>query len=233
MINLVSAIAAVAAVMTTFLVYRWQRERKQLEYETLSHWPLLDDETRQAADFELRYKGKTVLNPYLLLVRFVNSGNKPISSDDYETLVRVELLEEREILLAEVVESSSDDLDVKATIRSHNAVIKPVLLNPGDWFTLKLLLSEPADAQIRGRIEGVRQIRPYKPRPLTLVGRVAWNSFVLALILGLEGLIMGLFFFYTERNFAESTQPIIRIGLVVIFLISAGWYFSYIGWRRN
>jgi hypothetical protein len=165
-IALLSLGAAVAAVIAAFVIYRLQQDRKGLDWSVISAAELLKD--NPIRDLELHYMGEVVRNPYLLQLKYINTGNKPISTEDYEHPVRVSITDSR-VLSAEVVETSQPDMGASMSLSEHEATLHPLLLNPGDWVSCQILLdSPPSRWQVKGRIVGVKEIRSYKAGRRTL-----------------------------------------------------------------
>ena len=138
---MVAAAAGVVTVVGAFLIYRWQRERKCLDYEFVSGARLLNQRTRELAKIELQYQGRIIADPYLMLVRFINAGNKPITPEDLDWPVHIETQGvENYPLSAGVSETSNSDLRAEVTLEPDGGTLEPLLLNPGDWVTMSLLL---------------------------------------------------------------------------------------------
>jgi hypothetical protein len=67
-VAIVAAIATVAAIPVTLLVYRLSQERKRFDHEFISGVRLLANEaTRLARELELRFRNNIIKDPYLLL----------------------------------------------------------------------------------------------------------------------------------------------------------------------
>jgi hypothetical protein len=182
-----SLLATVAAVIVAIAIYRLQRDRKNLDWDLISATKLLRDDASPIRDLELRYKGDIIANPYLLQLKFINTGNKPVTSEDYEHPLRVHIDTDSRILSAEVVESSQADMDAKISTLDQEATLQPLLLNPGDWVSCQILLDRPPKRwKVKGRIVGVREIRPYKAsrREVSPLAKTALTILGIATFLG-------------------------------------------------
>lgn len=187
-VALLSLLATVAAVIVAIAIYRLQRDRKNLDWDLISETKLLRDNASPIRDLELRYKGEMIANPYLLQLKFINTGNKPVTSEDYEHPLRVHIDPDSRILSAEVVESSQADMDAKISTLDQEATLQPLLLNPGDWVSCQILLDRPPKRWIvKGRIVGVREIRPYKTsrREASPLAKTALTILAIAAFLGI------------------------------------------------
>jgi len=159
------AVAIVTAVVTlaaTFLVHRLSQERKHFDYEFISGVRLLADEaTRLAGDLELRFKTSVIKDPYLLLVRLINTGNKPLVEEDFEQPVRIEL--DAPVLSAWIAKSEPEELIPAVGWYSDTVEIFPALFNKGDWIALGALTDgEPPKKNINVRIVGVKKPRKFE-----------------------------------------------------------------------
>ena len=86
-IAIVGVLVAILAIMVTLLL----RERKHLDYEFISGTRLLANEAiRIAGELQLRFRNSIVKDPYLLLVRLINTGNRPLTEEDFEQPVRID-----------------------------------------------------------------------------------------------------------------------------------------------
>lgn len=93
-----------------------------------------------------------------LSLKFINSGNVPITSNDYERQVSILLDGKSKILSAVVIEMEPNNLDPEVIIDDNRIKIKEILLNPKDTITLKILVSDLDTFSIDGRIIGIKAI---------------------------------------------------------------------------
>jgi hypothetical protein len=156
MLAVLSLIVAIIAIIVTLIVYRLQKERRNLNWVLVSGTKLLQDRAPSLQDLELRYKGEIVKDPYLLIVKFENVGNKPIASEDYERPLRISFPPACQVLAAEIVSTSQDDMGTSISVEDRNVVLKPVMLNARDCVTCQILVDRPPkDWRVKGRIKGV------------------------------------------------------------------------------
>jgi hypothetical protein len=155
----VGAVIGAAGIAVAILVYRWQRERRTLHFEMLSHSALLGSDHREVTGLQLLYNGQPVKDAHLLRIRFVNTGNKEIRPEDFKLPVGVRA-ENARVLLADVIDSSSPDMDLRLSCADGEAWFEPVLLNPGDSVTVQVMYDDDDQFRIRGRIAGIKEIEP-------------------------------------------------------------------------
>ena len=124
---------------------------------------MLSQRSKELDKIEIRYEGEAISDPYLMLVRFVNTGNKPIVPEDFKWPVHVEIEGlEKFPLSVGVAATSNPDLGAEVALEPDGGTLEPLLLNPGDWVTMSLLLDgAPSTWKVRGRVVGVKEFRPY------------------------------------------------------------------------
>lgn len=152
------ALLALLAIVISIIIYFLQRQKKALSYSLVSTTHLLTDHEEFEGKLQVLYEGQPTQNISLLILKFINSGNVPITSNDYERQVSILLGENSKILSAVVIEMEPKNLDAEAIIDDNRIKIKEILLNPKDAITLKLLVSNFDNFSIDGRIIGVKEI---------------------------------------------------------------------------
>jgi hypothetical protein len=155
----VGAIIGAAGITVAILVYRWQRERRTLHFEMLSDNALLGRDHREVAGLQLLYNGQPVKDPHILRIRFVNTGNKEIRPEDFKLPVGVKA-STANVLVADVIDSSSPDMDPRLHTSDGEAWFEPLLLNPGDSVTVQIMYDSEDQFRVRGRVAGIKEIQP-------------------------------------------------------------------------
>lgn len=80
-VNLAGLLIGLAGIIFSYVTYRRTREDKHLDYEVVVNTRVLVPEHVDEG-LELRYKDTGVVDPYLTIVRFINTGNRPIAPSD-------------------------------------------------------------------------------------------------------------------------------------------------------
>jgi hypothetical protein len=156
----------VIGVLSTIAVYRLQSRPKQLDYEFILGVRLLATEAaRLEGDLKVQYGQRKVTEPYLLLVRLINTGNKSIDPRDFDQPVRVEL-GSTEVVTAGIVKKSNSEMRTRRPeVGSGVVLIYPILFEPGEWIAFTILTDgEPPEREVVARISGGREPRPFKSR---------------------------------------------------------------------
>lgn len=188
----IGAALGLIAIIVSVILYLRGRSRKALMYELDCNSLVTEPEEAQG-HIEIRFGTQQVRNVHLLLVKIVNSGNQPIRSNDFEGHLILSVDEPARILTAEVVATDPDSLP-KELLCSEDGESKcrylpperalatelrelplaRTLLNGGDSFTIKMLLSEyaPGGFHLKGRVVGVKEIRMRKKADRSLWTRI-------------------------------------------------------------
>lgn len=159
--GLIGAVASVLAVILTIIIYFLTRKKKVLAYEVLSEYPLISiDDQISREELQILYGSKPVENVHLLLIKFVNSGNIPITKSDFERPITLRLKGESNVLSAQTIKSSPNNLNVRLSIEGQDITVDPALMNGGDFFTAKVLIGQYAigSYEVDARIVGVKSI---------------------------------------------------------------------------
>lgn len=160
------------AIALSLILYLKQRQKKSLEYVVQTSIPIISPPVKEK--FELLFEGNPVDAVQLMTIRIVNTGNLPILPNDYHEHIGIEFAADSRVLSAEITKTFPDKLKVSATESTNRITLQPVLLNGGDWFTVKALIaSYKPEITINGRISGVKQICRHVNPAERLAGIVA------------------------------------------------------------
>jgi hypothetical protein len=157
-VPLLSVGVALAGLATT--VYLWLRGRslKRLTYQ-LSSTRVVSVREEAGDTISILYEGHAVGDVRLLTLRIKCAGNIPITADDFDRPLSVQLGEGAEVLRAEIAKSVPENLDPKYAVRGTVLEIAPLLLNPGDFFEATALVTDLSEAgSLDGRIKGVPRL---------------------------------------------------------------------------
>jgi hypothetical protein len=141
-----------------------RESRKSLSYEV--H---VTDVTRTRAgfaDLSVTFRGIPVSDPSIVAITFKNDGRAPIRANDFESHLFVQFENEiiGEQLIAHHVSYRDPETLSPQTYSSSRPTpgieIEPLLLNPGDEFTIVALVADYGNGlSVRGRIAGVKHIQ--------------------------------------------------------------------------
>jgi hypothetical protein len=176
-----TVLAILATVVVTVVVYLRQRQRKALEYQVVAVSPLVSVADEVKGKLQILFEGSPIQNAHLIVVKFVNTGNTPITESDFiaplslvfwedhletsyigETQVNRYLIGKTKVLSTEVIETKPPNSQVSITAKDATVLIRPSLLNPQDSITIKVLVTEfEAMINVNARIIGVKQLTRY------------------------------------------------------------------------
>lgn len=146
------------ALIATVIFYLRGRSRKQLSFwRNVTQLVSIHNEARGRVT--LNFEGEPVSNAYLIEVHLANSGNVAITDRDFVQPVEIILGGEARVMTAEEDGASPDDLDPKIEIDQDRARLVPLLLNPGDELTIKVLVRDfTGKVRVHARIVGIKEL---------------------------------------------------------------------------
>ena len=198
----ITLLGILTSITLAVVVYLLQRRRKELGYRLLSQTRVVSVEAEIGEKVLILYEGQLVRDVHLVLLEVVNSGNQPIVRDDYQCPLNIGLGHGARVLTAELVESEPEGLSAWPVLTESPDLVHvhPLLLNPGDWFKLKMLVSEfGGTLDVSTRIVGVKEIRELPEGPakaktaITMVAAMVlyFVPIMVALLKGMEALLAG------------------------------------------
>jgi len=178
-------------IIAAFVIFFLQIRKKTLTYTVLTNSDIFSVSDEDKSNIQILYKGKVVPKVRLVEVRIKNSGSLPIKPEDYIEPLRLQLPNSR-ILSSEVMDAHSVGASIETKLSNRSEIVlSKTLLNPTDFFDVKILFADGADdLAVVGRIVGVTKIQNLTGRAVNyyiLLSFVAVN--VLALIARLLGLL--------------------------------------------
>ena len=194
------AIAAIVAVLVPIVLYYVSKQKKSLSYEILAENPLISIDKEIKTKLQILLDGNPIENLHLLLIRFNNDGKVPIPAADYERPITLSFKDATNIISAEYVSGIPSNLVTSVASSKNNLAIKPILMNSGDSFTIKVLLERyNGTFDTDTRIIGVNALKLAK-RQSGITRRV--------LILGISGaLAFGVIINYSLRLYSIARTP--------------------------
>lgn len=173
----IGAFLSVAAIALSVLIYRWQRQRRALTYQVKSAYALLKTAEELNGRLSVQVDGAPVRNIDVMFLEVQNSGNHPIARGDFDIPVSVNFEPPARIISAVIHTEEPSNLGVVLKVEERTVTMQPLLLNPGDRFTMKFLVSSDSGTfAVHGRVIGVKAIGRSKERDpyswLALLGLV-------------------------------------------------------------
>jgi hypothetical protein len=183
MVRTILASVAICITLTLFLI---ARRRRSLSYLLSDTRVLGVHEAVNPSRVKILFDGAPVTDVRLVMIMVNNSGNEPIRAEDFERPLRFSWAEPAGILAAEVEEANPEALQPTVKIGTNEIVLEPLLLNPGDWLRIKILINQAGKVSVDARVVGVKRISK-----TVSSGKVKFpRTFVWAAAVGLVGLMV-------------------------------------------
>lgn len=169
----VGSFLALIAIIIAIVTHHVQKRKKRILIETITAVPLIRA-VGEIDELEVKFQGKKIDNALLVIFKISNVGNTPIPADDYEAPIQLKFDDSINILNANFVSSSPENIPADITSNGNRATIAPRLLNSGDNVSYKVLLAgSDASFEVFGRISGVKLLERNKSigkiRPLFII----------------------------------------------------------------
>ena len=154
------SVGAFLVVGATIVIYFLRRRKKRFAYEIISSSSLLSMRDELERNLEIRYGGHEVKDVHLINLKFYNSGNVPIKSEDFERCISIDFGGESRVLSSEVMDTNPQSLEIEYDTSKSTIKLDPVLINSKDSFSIKALVSDyQNELDVDARIVGVSSIR--------------------------------------------------------------------------
>ena len=128
-----------AAIGVTVWLYRRQRERKSLSYER-QITSLVSVHASAKGSIRILFGEEEVERAHLVEVKLKNTGNVPILDEDFERPLSFDLGPGATAMSVDVVDVEPAELRPEVRVEKNEALLMPLLLNPGDQLALKMLV---------------------------------------------------------------------------------------------
>ena len=210
-------VLSVAGVALPIVLFFFSRENKALTCETLTTTVVADVKAAGIPGLSLQYGDAAQDRISLFALRIVNSGNVAIDRSDFDGPIWFEPVGSGVILRAEggQVDPSSLSPVVSRTAKGE-AVVQPLLLNPGDRFEVKIVAGGNVQELVpRARVKGISEIgrvnpfvrQPSSRRPLTLLVLGVLGSFLYGSVGGILGRITAGHFLLKLPRQERASRP--------------------------
>lgn len=217
----IGALFAFITISVTLTIYLLQRKKKRFNYEIISKLPLLSFREELEGKFKIYYEDNLVKNVFSVIIKFYNTGNQPITSNDFERNLSLNFEEKTKILAYSVSKTEPENLEIQLKLNDSKLIIAPLLLNPKDNFTIRLIVTEAeAKFKLDYRIIGINKI---------IEGSPTQTTFFISTILGLILTIVGIVTMVTSQtNIDKSPFESVQSSIAFI-LIMVGYGLAFIG----
>lgn len=135
---------------------------KSLSYALVHTKDLTEDykEGDSWSKLSTSFDGEELKSAYLSRIMIINSGDIPISRDDFDSDVTINMGIDIGILGIRIEESSPFNLGVEYSFNANEINFKGLLLNPNDSFVIEALSKgRPTEITVQSRISGIDKPR--------------------------------------------------------------------------
>lgn len=143
-----------------YWIYLKQKNIKELAYEKVSLNNIVKIDSKFRNSIEVKFNGEKVEKLWLLIIKIINSGNTPIEKKDFDAPISIELKSGNQILDVEIINKYPGNLQLLATHTSQKIELSPILLNAGDNYSIRVMISGAEPKYIlHARISGVKDLK--------------------------------------------------------------------------
>jgi len=162
------AVISLILLITVPIILDRRRHRRELSYRVLSYEAL----RRGMPGLQVTFNGSPVGEPFLCTFKVANTGRVPIVEREFSRGIAVNFSpcshsahshSQPTVLAYELVEQNPKNLSPRIMLLSGRLTIDPMLLNPSDWFSVRVLLDHCFDhdkLDIDTRIVGITEVKP-------------------------------------------------------------------------
>ncbi len=226
-----TALSVLVPMVIFFLNLYLSQRTKEISIGIVARSPLVARGETDLSDFELIFQGKKVERVESLTLQFENSGDISIEREDFDGDIVAEFGEKARVLSASLSEAAPASLNPSFFSDPNTLFLRPLLLNPGDRFSLSLLISgQPSEPKIRARISGIRRVSLLGPKPDKTFLRAFISGVAGFVALFLHFYLMGFFFqgFSKDIKFSSMLKWIplghaASVPSIVLLVLSAGY----------
>ena len=157
----VGALIAVLSIVAAVVLYYLQKQRKEFAFGALSSRSLLTVSDELSGRVSVLFDQEPVTDIRLIVLGGKNSGDKPILATDFERPLSVGFGPQAKVLAASLTKQSPLNLGADVQTDRTRITLTPLLLNPGDYFVVQLLVASPKLAfDVDTRIVDVPTLAP-------------------------------------------------------------------------
>lgn len=218
---IVAVVLFVIGTATTLYLRHRDKERKTLDYRTLSNVAVLTNTSSRPERLKILFDSNEARDPFITQIRIQNTGKQVIEPEDFLTCIQISR-ESCKILEWGLVEESADGVSGYMGMTEFSGEdaridITPGTMNSRDSFTMQIVFDGDKDAplrvtsRMRGENRPMQVIAPDRRAMRIHLGYVALSSAIL------------LAFAFTFGKKWESIQLILVtavVALIINFLVS-------------
>lgn len=155
----IGSVIAVVAVLVSIYIFIAQKSSKRLLVQLRGAIPLVSRRADGVPGITVGFNGRPLTSATVFLIRVENVGNTPILPTDFTSDLVLTFSEQSEVLAAGVHAADPPDLDLNIIQQANLAIVKPHLLNPGDYVSVRAVVEGAEEGfKASARIVGVKRL---------------------------------------------------------------------------
>lgn len=221
-------IVAVIAVLATI---GWELVKRRLWGKSLSYGidaveELLVVGNEIADDLRIEYQGSAIADCQLILISIRNDGGESILATDFVQPLTLAFGGDSRVLRAEVTKVQPPALNVVVHIVDQQVRIEPLLMNGGDLFQLRILLSgfHLEDLSVQCRVVGIHEVSQFNARSELRKQRLAFGQ-DLAAFLAVYSVVI-VFFYPGYSSQSEHVRGLLDAYVFFVWIGSTVFLFQ-------
>lgn len=200
---LITILLPIFAIMVPIALYMFQLKDKKLTYEVVSY-SLINLSSTIQDEIEIRFLGEKVTDLSAMNIEIKNSGDMPIRKEDFERNMIIDFGKDAEILKTSISYKFPSNLTPILSDQGNSMQILPLLLNPGDHFTIETIVSKTSsDPRFDARIAGIKTPTKISPKEYS-------GSFLSSRLLVFIICAFLVFYSFSAVLFLVSLRPTVR-----------------------
>lgn len=206
-------------------------DTKELSYKIESQESILSESNLDNIEsLGITFDGKKIEQAQITVLSISNTGTLPIEKSDFSTPLTISSNQKSKFLSAILTKTIPEGINTKVTIVKNIVEIEPLLLNPNDSLSIRLITSgEKVSPKPIARIKGVASIQQLNINNSKISPKVVIFLLINILVVSLGYTIINDIFTKTilKRRFTITTQG--NIILFLLFTFAYGNMISYFG----
>ena len=178
--NFLAFVIALLALLISIIIFQINKKKKSLAFLVISDTQLQSLNDIESGNLQVIYKDSPVKNVHLLVLKIINNGNLPIATRDFDEPLCFSFGEQSKILNGGIIDQDPKTLLTTFSVISNKIRIEPLLFNPKDHITFKLLVSGYENVEPTTRIVGIREVNQLSNNSLEYV---IINTYLIVILL--------------------------------------------------
>ena len=173
----------VAGVIIPLILHIKNKSIKKLNFQLIANYSLAE-KTLKEENLKIIYEGIEYETVRITILRFINEGNRPIDKDDFNNNLIICFHDENiKIINAGFLECDPKNLDIVFRKNENKIEFDPFLLNPTEFFEIKILSDRRSGFDVNARINGIKEVSlKIKKQSYIIKNWIVISGIIMALI---------------------------------------------------